>query len=226
MTHPIYSEQYLLTLKRPQLWSICEQLALPKHASNAKCVEVILGKQARQVEKAAEINLATREISFYHHEVVASDEVVAEIKHDASDFVTQRWVVTISGIEIHRADTWQKCYGHISRRYKQGTLPKHEVLQQVTPVKQLETEVREVAEEVGLEVAIVYHSSFSASVKKPPVVSELGFRSISLGRVGCLSTGQWWARKSDYDPLVKVGSVQEAIAHLYPRYPAKVLALN
>ena len=49
MTHPIYTSEHLATLKRPQLWSICDQLGLPKHASNAKCVEAILNAQPIKV---------------------------------------------------------------------------------------------------------------------------------------------------------------------------------
>ena len=63
------------------------------------------------------------EISFYHHEIYAGEKLLAKIIYDSDDFVTQPWLVEINGIEIHRANTWTKCYNYIAWHYKQETLP-------------------------------------------------------------------------------------------------------
>ncbi|MEI2580534.1 hypothetical protein [Scytonema sp. PRP1] len=57
MTHPIYSGDHLTTLKRPELWAICDQLGLPKHSANAKCVDEILAKQSLQIQAVAQSEL-------------------------------------------------------------------------------------------------------------------------------------------------------------------------
>jgi hypothetical protein len=63
------------------------------------------------------------EISFYHHEIYAGEKLLAKIIYDSDDFVTQPWLVVINGIEIHRANTWAKCYNYIAWHYERETLP-------------------------------------------------------------------------------------------------------
>jgi hypothetical protein len=70
-----------------------------------------------------QIDIKAVEISFYDHEIYASDKLIAKITHDADDFVTQRWVVTINEVEVYRANTWAKSYNYITWHYNQGTLP-------------------------------------------------------------------------------------------------------
>ncbi|GEM_PF-4567165 len=65
----------------------------------------------------------TVEISYYGHNIYASDKLIASITHDSDDFVTQPWIVAINNVEIHRANTWAKCYHYITWHYKKGTLP-------------------------------------------------------------------------------------------------------
>lgn len=98
-------------------------------------------------------NIRTVEISFYDHEIYAGKKLIACITHDHNDFVTQRWVVMINDVEIHRANTWAKSYDYIIWHYKQGTLPTqqqeeitatcYEETAQVTPTSKFEFDLRD-----------------------------------------------------------------------------------
>ncbi|ARV57991.1 hypothetical protein BZZ01_04475 [Nostocales cyanobacterium HT-58-2] len=63
MVHPIYTAEYLSSLKRPQLWTICEQLGLPKYPASAKCLQAIIGHQFERVQPigSAEIQASEEE---------------------------------------------------------------------------------------------------------------------------------------------------------------------
>jgi hypothetical protein len=63
------------------------------------------------------------EISFEEHEICVGNKAIAYITYNDDDFVTQPWVVAINGVEIHRANTWAKCYHYITWHFRQGTLP-------------------------------------------------------------------------------------------------------
>ncbi|MGF1673447.1 MAG: hypothetical protein ACFCUV_07150, partial [Rivularia sp. (in: cyanobacteria)] len=76
---------------------------------------------ATDLKTSDESSIRTVEISFYDHEIHVDDKLIANITHDHSDFVTQRWVVVINDVEIHRANTWMKCYDYIIWHYKKGT---------------------------------------------------------------------------------------------------------
>lgn len=71
------------------------------------------------------------EISFEEHKIYVGTRAVAKIVRDDEDFITQPWVVMVNDVEIHRANTWAKCYDYILWHLKQGTLPE---LEEVTPV--------------------------------------------------------------------------------------------
>lgn len=100
----------------------------------------------------AQSDITTVEISFYDHEIYAGKKLIACITHDHNDFVTQRWVVMINDVEMHRANTWAKCYDYIIWHYKQGTLPAQQQEEiaatcdketaQVTPTSKFEFDLR------------------------------------------------------------------------------------
>ncbi len=48
----VYTREQLESLKRPQLWQICETFSLPKYPASAKCVDAILEKQPVKIEVA------------------------------------------------------------------------------------------------------------------------------------------------------------------------------
>jgi hypothetical protein len=50
---PVYTIEELEALKRPQLWEICEAIALPKYPASAKCIEAIMSKQPVKVLEQA-----------------------------------------------------------------------------------------------------------------------------------------------------------------------------
>ena len=97
-------------------------------------------------------NIRTVEISFYDHEIYAGKKLIACITHDHDDFATQRWVVMINSVEVHRANTWAKSYDYIIWHYKQGTLPTqqqeeiaatgNEETAEVTPISKFEFDLR------------------------------------------------------------------------------------
>lgn len=66
------------------------------------------------------------EISFEEHEIYVGDRAIAKIIFTDEDFETQPWVVIINGIEIHRGNTWMKCFHFVTWHLKQGTLPQQQ----------------------------------------------------------------------------------------------------
>ncbi len=122
-------------------------------------------------------DITTVEISFYDHEIYAGKKLIACITHDHDDFVTQRWVVMINDVEIHRANTWAKCYDYIIWHYKQGTLPTqqqeeiaatfNEETSQATPTSKFEFDLRH------------------------DVVKQ---NFVKLGEIGCTSGKHWVVR--------------------------------
>jgi hypothetical protein len=77
------------------------------------------------------------EISFEEHEIFAGERaplvekccrlrLIAKIILSDEDFETQPWIVIINGIEIHRGNTWMKCFHYITWHFTQGTLPEQQ----------------------------------------------------------------------------------------------------
>ena len=104
-------------------------------------VQAILTHQSALVEKvqvadvkvddqsaAQTEEIKTVEISFYNHEVYKGDQQIASITHDSDDFQTQRWVVMVGETEVHRANSWAKCFEYVRWHHKQGTLPVYEAV--------------------------------------------------------------------------------------------------
>jgi hypothetical protein len=109
---------------------------------------------SREILKAvAPEEIRIVEISFYEHKVYVGEKLIAAITHDDGDFVTQRWVVTIDGIEVHRAETWAKCYSYITWHHKEGTLPlkQHSVVEEAHNNTGNEVMVRIATEEEKIE---------------------------------------------------------------------------
>ena len=79
--------------------------------------------QAQAIAPEPEIQFIDLD-AFYNYEAQVAGEVIATITHDCADFITQRWVVMVGEVEIHRANTWAKCADYIRWHHKQGTLPK------------------------------------------------------------------------------------------------------
>jgi hypothetical protein len=73
------------------------------------------------------------EISFEEHEIFAGDRAIAKIILTDEDFETQPWIVIVNGIEIHRGNTWMKCFHFITWHFTQGTLPQQQ--EEVTAAK-------------------------------------------------------------------------------------------
>jgi len=139
MTYPTYTQQHLQLKSIARVKQIYSQIACTVEVSDKRCkdswITAIAEYQASKIHKVADEQttaqteldgfiatqaevvapelLRTVEITFYHHEIYAGDRLIASITHDHTDFVTQRWVVTVNGVEEHRADTWAKCYRYI-----------------------------------------------------------------------------------------------------------------
>ncbi|MBD2615662.1 hypothetical protein H6G94_31170 [Nostoc punctiforme FACHB-252] len=75
-----------------------------------------------QAQAIAPESLTTVEINPNHFEVYAGKWLVAYITYDYSDFITQPWVVMVSGEEKFRHNTQVQCFRFINWHYKDGTL--------------------------------------------------------------------------------------------------------
>jgi hypothetical protein len=125
-------------------------------------------------------NIRAVEISFYDHEVYVDDKLIASISHDEDDFVTQRWIVIINSVEIHRANTWAKCYNYITWHYNQGTLPtQQQQVETVTTGNSIMVEISESCEKLGLDL---YEDG-------------IYYNEVKLGSVGC-TNGNWWVTRA------------------------------
>jgi hypothetical protein len=127
-----------------------------------------------------ESNIRAVEISFYDHEIYAGQKLIASISHDADDFVTQRWVVMVNGLEIHRSNTWVKCYSYIRWHYSQGTLPaQQQEVEPVTTGNSIMVQISESCEKLGLDL---YEDGIYCD-------------DVKLGSVGC-TDGNWWVTRA------------------------------
>ncbi|MEA5596871.1 hypothetical protein [Rivularia sp. UHCC 0363] len=157
---------------------------------------------ATDLKTSHESSIRTVEISFYDHEIYASDKLIASITHDHSDFVTQRWVVVINDLEIHRANTWMKCYDYIIWHYKKGTLPKQQ--QEVEPVNTDNEQMAQIATEC---------KKFGFEQR-----NDLGiyYKDVKLGEVGCTNDKWWVVRASSQHQLqVPCNSISDAVWSLW-----------
>ncbi len=150
---------------------------------------------------APENSIRAVEISFYDHEIYAGKNLIATISHDTDDFVTQRWVVMVNGLEIHRANTWVKCYSYIRWHYTQGTLPAQQ--QEVEPV----TTGNEIMALIAAEC-----EKFEFDI----LDDDIYYNDAKLGEVGC-TDGNWWVIRASCPSKTKIScdSVFDAIWSLW-----------
>lgn len=220
MTYRIYSQQALCGFKLNQLKKIAASLgvitptgdkretqtwlkAIIEHQSSQL---VHIDSQAiaqteleqhisQQAQAVAPEELTSVVCSFYDHEIYAGDELVAKITYDHDDFQTQRWVVMVNSVEIHRANTWTKCHSYITWHYKQGELPVQEQeVPATTTGNEVMASIANECEKFGLELldSGIYHNDQK------------------LGEVGC-TDGRWWVVLASSAAQVPCDSAFDAV---------------
>ena len=159
------------------------QIVLEQLISQAE-LESYIEEQAQLI--APEI-FSTIEISFYDHEVYAGDKLIASITHDHDDFATQRWVVMVNNVEIHRAITCAKCHDYIIWHYKQGTL-----------AEELQEEVISTENQEMLQIAAEC-SRYDFELCD----SDIYYNDIKLGEIIC-NNGRWWVSIESFQNNLKI----------------------
>ena len=221
MTHPTYTQQALSRYTVPRLKRIAAELGitptLDKRAADT-WVNAIITHQSAQIQKVDEQTTAqteldqfiasqaevvapellrTVEITFYDHEIYAGDKLIASIAHDDNDFVTQRWVVTVNGVEEHRADTWAKCHRYIQWHLsnsqfavRNSQLPE----QNDTSGNEIMVQVFNECEKYGFDIFDdgIYHND------------------VKLGKVGCTDDG-WWVMRTGECQQLPCNSAMDAV---------------
>ena len=140
--------------------------------------------QKAQASSVEEFKFTLIEISFYDHEIYAGGKLIACITHDHDDFATQRWVVMINDVEIHRANTWAKCHDYIIWHYKQGTLPTQQQEEEIAATENKET----------TQVALTEKSELDSCE------DSVYCYWVKLGEVSC-TDGSWVVRVSPQHKL-------------------------
>lgn len=154
--NPVYTRQQLETKKRPQLWAICETFGLPKHASNAKCVEAILEVQPVKVE--TETIITTESVNDATVVYANGVSIAAIAYNDTDSYLTHPWVVMVGGVEIHATNTWASCYSYITWHYKQSTLPVAQpqpIDEQAIAQFELDTYIQDQAEDIAPSIQVL-----------------------------------------------------------------------
>ncbi|MEA5508007.1 hypothetical protein VB735_33980 [Halotia wernerae UHCC 0503] len=151
MTHNIYSQQQLQQKSLDQLRQIYSEIGCTAYVMDRRCKDAWMNGISRyqasilekiapaspneqataqaeldhyiatQAQKIAPEELRTVEISFYDHEYYCGTQLIAAISYE--DDLTQPWVVTVNGAEIHRAATPMLCDRYIRIHHKDGSLP-------------------------------------------------------------------------------------------------------
>ncbi|UKP00987.1 hypothetical protein [Nostoc sp. UHCC 0870] len=75
-----------------------------------------------QAKAVAPEKLTTVEINSQHYEIYAGKRLIAYITYDQGEFVTQRWIVMVSGVEVFRYTTLTRCQRYVQWHHKDGTL--------------------------------------------------------------------------------------------------------
>ncbi|MEA5508106.1 hypothetical protein VB735_34495 [Halotia wernerae UHCC 0503] len=206
MTYPTYSQQQLQQKSLDQLRQIYSEIGCTAHVMDRRCKDAWMNAIARyqtsklekvapaapdeqtaaqaeldhyittQAQTIAPEELTPVEISFYDHEYYWGDILIAAITHDHADFVTQPWLVTINGKEVHRANTWAKCHNFITWHHKDGSLPAQE--QDTTAT----TTGNEVMAQIFTEC-----EKFKLDIMDDGIYRN----NQKLGEVG-YSNGKWW----------------------------------
>jgi hypothetical protein len=224
MTHVFYTKQQLSVKPLYELKSIYTQIGCNIDVADKRrkhaWMEAIVIHQSSQIQAVAQaelnayieeqaaaialeepdlnrITLTTREITFYDHEVLAGEEVVAEIHYNHDDFETQRWVVYISGKEFRHGHTFAKAFGIVCHHHTFNTLPKHQSEVQPTQTSNaVLAQISVAADEFGLE--LLDDGIYDGDVK--------------LGEVG-YNNGSWWVLRTSslHQEKIPCDSVKEAM---------------
>ncbi|GEM_PF-608952 len=146
-------------------------------------------------------NIRTVEISPYDHNIYALHKLIASITHDSNDFVTEPWIVAVNNVEIHRANTWAKCYHYITWHYKQGTLP----------IQREETESAITTNDISYQIAAECEK-FGFKLHDDGIYNK----DVKLGEVGC-TDGRWWVYRasSEHQLQIPCNSVYDAVWSLW-----------
>jgi hypothetical protein len=118
---PVYTRAQLEGKKLSELKAIALQLSTAPQGDKritANWVDAILSAQPQPVESAAIKPL----VEMSGNDCIADGEIIATITSDDQS-LTQPWAVKINNIEVHRADTWARCYDYVRSHFKYGTLP-------------------------------------------------------------------------------------------------------
>ncbi|YAF99112.1 MAG: hypothetical protein AB3A66_29440 (plasmid) [Nodularia sp. CChRGM 3473] len=218
MTYLIYRHQQLQLKSIARLKQIYAEIGCTVEVLDKRCkdawISAILTHQTAQLQKIDEQTIAqaeldqyitaqaqaiapeeltTIEISFYDHEIYCRNELIARITY--KEDLTQPWLVVINGEEIHRANTWARCYRYICTHHKDGTLP---VQQPETPTA------------TGNEIMAVI---FTECEKYGLELLDDGIyqNDQKLGEVGC-TDGHWWAiRTGEKQGRVVCDCVMDAV---------------
>lgn len=220
MTHPTYTQQALSRYNLPRLKRIATELGITPTDNKTQrqtWINAIITHQSTQIHKLdeqttaqTELNqfiadqaevvapelLRTVEITFYDHEIYAGDKLIASITHDHTDFVTQRWVVTVNGVEEHRADTWAKCHRYIQWHHQDGRLPVQEQLAEPndTSGNEIMVQIFNECEKYGFDI-------FDDGIYQ---------KDMKLGDVGC-TEGHWWVMRTGECQQLPCDSAMDAV---------------
>jgi hypothetical protein len=146
------------------------------HLINAQQAQAEIESQiVEQTQILAKKEIRAIEISFYDHEIYAGNELIATITHDTDDFVTQRWVVMVNGVEIHGSHTWAKCDSYIRWHYSQGTLPQQQQQVEATTGNEIMAQIATECEKFEFDI----------------LDDGIYYNDTKLGEVGC-TDGNWW----------------------------------
>jgi hypothetical protein len=158
------------------------------HLINAQQAQAEIESQiVEQTQILAKKEIRAIEISFYDHEIYAGNELIATITYDTDDFVTQRWVVMVNGVEIHRSHTWAKSYNYITWHYKQGTLPTQQEVETVTTGNEIMTLIAAECEKFEFDI----------------LDDGIYYNNTKIGEVGC-TDGNWWVVRVSCPSKIKI----------------------
>jgi hypothetical protein len=146
MTYPTYSHQHLQRKSIACLKEIYSEIGCTTTVRDRRCkdswINEIITHQSTHVQKVDEQAIAQEELENYiadqgdavapeelttveinsqHYQVYAGTRLIAYISYDNSEFVTQRWVVMVNGVEIFRHTTLAQCQRYIEWHHKDGT---------------------------------------------------------------------------------------------------------
>lgn len=114
---PIHTRHQLESKKLPELKAIASTLGVQATDKRIKAswVEAILSVQP------VKVSVPVAEIEIVDNDCVVDGKAIASIVSD--DNGTQPYAVWVGDVEIHRTNSWAKCFNYVCWHYKNGTLP-------------------------------------------------------------------------------------------------------